>query len=105
VQYEDFDVVLPTPSPKTNTPTTPARDVSGSKMASSPAEALAAFNRLSDQEKTKVLDYIRAAYVPKAVQETEGEELPGWIMLAMFCLLMFTFCAYVSWIVSSSSTQ
>ena len=105
MHYADFDVVMPTWSPKTYTSTTPEPDVSGSKMASSPAQALEAFDRLSDQEKTKVLDYIRAAHALKAVQETEVEKSQVWTMLVMFWLLFFTFCFYGVWAVSVSSTQ
>lgn len=105
MHYADFDVVLPAGSPKTYTSTTPGPDVSDSKMASSPAQALEAFNRLSDQEKMEVLDYIRAAHALKAVQETEGKGLQGWTMVAMFSLLIWAFCWYVWWAVSVSSTQ
>ena len=104
MRYADFDVVLPTPSPKTYTSTSPGPTVSESKMASSPAQALEAFNRLSDQEKTKVLAYLCAGHPHKAVQVTEGEDSQRLTMLAILLLMIFTFCAYVVWPMFGSST-
>jgi hypothetical protein len=74
-------------------------------MASSPAQAIEAFNRLSDQEKTKVLGYICAAYALKPVQETEGIELPRWTMLAMFWLLFIIVGSWVWRAIALYSTQ
>jgi hypothetical protein len=105
IHYGNFDVVLPTRLPQTHTSTTPDPNVSGSDMASSAAQALEAFNRLSAQEKVKVLGYITAAHPHKAVQETEGEETEKLMMLAMVLLLIFTICFYIAWTIAVSSTQ
>ena len=105
MHYADFDVILPTPSPKTYTSTTSGPTVSESKMAFSPAQALEAFNRLSDQEKTKVLAYLCAGHPHKALQVTEGKELPRWTMAAILWLLIFTSCWFLWWVASASSTH
>ena len=105
VHYAEFDVVLPTPSPKTYTSTTPGPTVSDSKMASSPAQALEAFNRLSDQEKTKVLAYLCAGHPHKAVQVTEEEELQKLTALAVILLLFFTFLFYMAWAATVSPAR
>jgi hypothetical protein len=105
MHYADFDVVLPAPLPRTFTSTTLGPDASESKMTSSPAQALEAFNRLSDQEKVKVLGYLRAAHPHNAGQVTEGEELQKLTMLVIFLLLLFTFCFYLSVAVTGSPTR
>ena len=105
MHYAGFDVALPTLSPKSYTSTTPEPNASGSNIASSPVKAIEAFDRLSDQEKAKVLGYIRTAHSLKVIQETEREVLQRMTMVAMLWLLIFTFCAYTAWVVSISSTR
>jgi hypothetical protein len=105
VHYADFDVVLPTPLPRTFTSTTLGPDASESKMTSSPVQAIEAFNRLSDQEKVKVLGYLRAAHPHNAGQETEGEEFQKLMTLAMILLLFITFCCYLALAVAGSPTR
>jgi hypothetical protein len=96
IHYGDFDVVLPARLPKPHTSTTPGSTVSEPKMASSPAQAIEAFDRLSDREKTKVLAYLCAGHPHKAVQVTEGEEWQELTMLAMILLLFFTLLCYMA---------
>ena len=102
MHYADFDVVLPTPS--TCTSTTPGPTASESKMASAPAQALEAFNRLSDEEKTKVLAYLCAGHPHKAVQVTEGEDSQRLTMLAILLLMISTFLFYIAWAATVSTT-
>ena len=102
--YADFDVVLPTRSANTYSSTIPGSGVSDSKMASTPAQALEAFDRLSDQEKTKVLAYLCSIHPHKAVQVTAGEESQRLTTLAMILLLFFTFLFYMAWAATGSST-
>jgi hypothetical protein len=104
MHYQDFDVVLPTQSPKTYTSTASGPTVSESKMASSPAQALEAFNRLSDQEKAKVLAYLCDGHPHKAVQATEGEELQKLTTVAVILLLFFTFLFYLAGVATVSPT-
>jgi hypothetical protein len=104
MHYADFDVVLPTPPPKTYTSTTSGPTVSESKIASSPAQALEAFNRLSDQEKTRVLAYLCAGHPHKAVQVTEGEDSQRLTMLAILLLMISTFLFYIAWAATVSTT-
>ena len=106
VHYAEFDLVLPAWSPKSYTSTTPGPVLSESKMASTTAQALEAFDRLSDLEKTKVLAYLFAGHPHKAVQVTERKELPLWMMLAALCLLIFTFCgSWACWAITLTSAQ
>jgi hypothetical protein len=91
--------------PKTHTSTAPGPKVADSKTTSQPAQALEAFNRLTAQEKTEVLDHIRAAHALKAVQEAEENEFQGFMILAMVLLLLFTICFYIAWAVSISATK
>jgi hypothetical protein len=104
MHYEDFDVVMPGRWPKTYSSTTPVPIVSESKMASSPAQALEAFSRLSDQEKTQILAYLWAGHPHKAVQVTEGEELQKLTALAVIVLLFFSFLFYMAWAVTLAPT-
>jgi len=105
VHYADFDVVLPTSLPRTFTSTTLGPDAAESKTTSKPAQALEAFNRLTEHEKKKVLGYLRAAHPHNAVQETEGEEVQKLMMLAVVLLLLFTFCFYVALALTGSPTR
>jgi hypothetical protein len=105
VLYADFDVVLPPPLPRTVTSTTPGPDASELKMNSSPAQAIEAFDRLSDREKEKVLEYLRAAHPHHAVQVTEGEELQKLTMVVIILLFVFTFCFYLASTVTGLPTR
>ncbi len=81
MHYEDFDVVLPTRRP----------------MAPPPVIAVEAFRRLSEDDKARVLDYIRTTYGPEAFQANGRKEFPLGAMLGGLSLLIFTLCWAWAW--------